>query len=109
MRLLKSELVKKYFGYAVDGGLGCAEVYPLKADIALRVLEAMEQPIKKGEKYLMVQQQTLDPLNVTEYECIGDNFKGSTFHPIALRLPDRFQEQPPAKGCEPEKLLTCPI
>lgn len=99
MRLLENELVRKYFE--------CQDVTEhhvagVCERMALRVLEAMEQPIKKGEKYL-ASKDTYDVTtygNFTEVRVNEDDISGY-FHPYLIRLPSRFQAQPPAKKeCE---------
>lgn len=72
MNILDNELVRKYF-YEGD--------HYLMTD---RILEAMQQPIKKGDKYLnlFISGEILE--HVSEYAF-------PAFHSWALRLPDRFQ------------------
>ncbi len=77
MSILNNELVKKYFGDDANG----------EWKMAYNVLRAMEQPIKKGEKILVIQK---DGGRIWEYEYPTDV---SVVHPQWLRLPDRFQEK----------------
>ncbi len=82
MTLLNNELVLKYFGghdgKHIDGM--CDDL------IALRVIQAMQEPIKKGEKYLIWD-------SITSFVKEDESF--STLGPgvVSLRLPDRFQKR----------------
>lgn len=97
MDLLENELVLKYFGCRVL----CSEAHftnmaydEHERCISTRVLQSMQEPIKKGERFI---------------NCHGPNGNGQTsesvnetgqwygyqepWHPYYLRLPDRFQKQ----------------
>lgn len=94
MGLLDSPLVRKYFGCDNIGCIMLGEsIEKFKIfHMAFRVLEAMEQPIKKGDKLLVIGTDSL----IYETNAIKDH---DGIHPFDLRLPPRFQ--PPAKkGCD---------
>jgi hypothetical protein len=77
MNLLDNELVKKYFCYEPAGGW------------AYRVLEAMHQPIAKGERYLWISSEGKE----AEKVFTADVAVFEKYHPFFLRLPDRFQTE----------------
>jgi hypothetical protein len=92
--LLKNGLVLKYFDCAActpeyhDTPWGCPFT-------ALRVLRAMQEPIKKGDTFLWfdVYRQSFDQ----EIKKDTADFAGSGgLHPYALRLPSQFQPRPAA-------------
>lgn len=99
MSILDNEWVRKYFGLRRQEFACCPNAMAGCGCMALRVLTAMEQPIKKGDRYL--------------YSHNGPEHKGRIFEDVApremspwwqitgicLRLPDRFQE----KKCEHDK------
>lgn len=90
--LLDNELVRKYFGCGpltaccgnLDGGM------PVE-HMSYRILRAMQQPIKKGERYLVGTHQDTDMWGVVEKTWEGTDIRG--WHTAYLRLPDRFQKQ----------------
>ena len=94
MSILDDAKVRQYF-YK-----GKCEIPPYNCEghqncMALRVLAAMEAPIKKGERYLSI---WTNPLNVKEDVADADFPKSykwyfnDNYHPCELRLPNRFQE-----------------
>jgi len=85
--LLENELVQKYFAID-DWDGGC------KRCDAQAVLRAMQEPIRKGDKYLFWK---LVPEIMT---CATEDLE-TTWHPDYLRLPDRFQTE------RKEKCLFC--
>lgn len=91
--LLGNELVKKYFGYKPGEIIPCnnPQTFYVEERMAYRILQAMSEPIKKGEKYLLSNRLK----EVTEHEGQIDY---GTWHPVALRLPDRFQPPPEQKS-----------
>lgn len=96
MDLLEHPLIKAYF---VENHLGhkdgmCDDL------VALRIIQAMQQPIKKGERYLM-HRQIPDMFGETTFDG-EDIYNVAGFHPFALRLPDRFQVTEELKP-EPQK------
>lgn len=91
MSILDNELVWKYFGpghVLVDNHA--------KGEYALRVLQAMEEPIKKGELAVWYRQ--------VHDDWVYGHWDGSDleeFHPFALHVPDRFQPaQKAAEFCD---------
>ena len=81
MNLLENELIKKYFGcYKKDCQNRGDE------EMACNVLHAMQEPIKKGDKFLF--NERVDIWTEQTENC-EDNY----FHPFRLRLPDAFQEK----------------
>lgn len=90
MTLLDNELVRKYF---------YDEKYSNPTAIeAVKVITAMQQPIRKGERYLVTYQSE----NVWEEMTIMGCEELTHFHPMMLRLPDEFQK----KECL-NVILTC--
>jgi hypothetical protein len=76
MNLLDNELVKKYFhDDDVDDQYG------------YKILEAMHQPIAKGERYLWINSEGKEAGKV----FTADVAVFEKYHPFFLRLPDRFQ------------------
>jgi hypothetical protein len=90
MSILDNELVNRYFG--VNAGT------PEKARryMAEKVIEAMEQPVKCGDKYLDLESFEVV---VARSRFMSESVNFPEWHPRVLRLPDRFQEQP-KKECE---------
>lgn len=99
--LLDNELVKKYFGgndhnpscgcFADSGKIvphpECKSKLP-KEMLALRILEAICQPIKKGELAIWHRQ--------VDNDWISGEWDGTElvpFHPYAMRLPDAYQKK----------------
>lgn len=91
MNILDNDLVKKYFG--------CGESeHPIyhqcnePRTLALAIIKAMQEPIRKGDKYLTNSA-------ITDIHRYGDFDREMTalddiqypFHPFHLRLPDQFQ------------------
>jgi hypothetical protein len=82
MNVVDNELVRKYFGAGM--GLSITKEFKLP-DVAYNVLMAMQQPIAKGERYLLIDSEVIS-------EKVADsNSLDHTKHLGALRLPDRFQ------------------
>lgn len=92
MKLLENELLRKYFG---DQGntimLKCCldRIGSLDERMALRVLDAMEQPIRTGDRYLgyWFSENTFK-------EDVAERGNIEPYHPGMLRLPSRFQPTP---------------
>ena len=82
--ILDNELVLKYFGDNSRDPF-CNQ------RMAYNILRAMEEPIKKGDKYLelmvngIVREKLAEGVSYVVY--------GDPLHPYYLRLPDRFQKQ----------------
>lgn len=76
MNILNNSLVKKYFDdcNSCEGHMNC---------IARRILEAMQVPIKKGERYLLIAHNGAIEMKV--------GLEWPNLHFDVLRLPDRFQ------------------
>jgi hypothetical protein len=83
--LLENELVRRFFGECEDH-LGCN-----RDCMSRHILDAMQQPIKKGERYLFHNGEKLTEFTVTGAEA------DEPFHPLLLRLPDKFQ---PKQECD---------
>lgn len=95
MSILDNEWVRKYFGLRRQEFACCPNAMAGCGCMALRVLAAMEQPIKKGERYLHLSSDGEVIERVNEYPDIVEY----AIHVSSLRLPDRFQE----KKCEHDK------
>lgn len=99
MTLLDNELVLKYFGPKEGGIVECCEHeintvgQRIKRDMSYAILRAMQEPIKKGERYLGrgMLKSTENWLEQTNTD--GLDYCELNFHPYALRLPSRFQKQ----------------
>lgn len=85
MSILDNELVREYFGQWTDRKNSRETQF--YEQMSLRVIEAMQQPIKKGDKYLSLIVPGTVSEQVAEVGTLED------FHPYALRLPDRFQKK----------------
>lgn len=84
MNILDNELVRRYFWC----NPGCESWESHYSHMAHRVLLAMQEPIRKGERYLY---WSLDyPESWVEQTQTNDD---DSFHPLKLRLPDRFQKR----------------
>jgi hypothetical protein len=77
--ILDNELVRKYFGE--DNKF-------FHEDIAVRVLRAMQEPIRKGERVL---EFFVEPERWKDAIYVYDGVSLNQFHPMFMRLPDRFQ------------------
>lgn len=107
MTLLEHPLVKEYFSCVLD-----PECKDPSSHRAFNVIGAMEESIKRGELYLRIDFAGIaDPMigendfSVSERESGNwkseghnsewiENYKSKfLFHPLALRIPDRFQNQ----------------
>lgn len=86
MGILENELVWKYFG---TKHTGCPEGcnYDHFDASSKRVLDAMQQPIRKGERYLNCHAPNDRWAELVSYEDI------TNYHPYHLRLPDAHQKQ----------------
>lgn len=85
MSLLNNELVKKYFGCEPICHFNHKDTC-MRA-MALRVLEAMEDPIKNGELAINYE------LGVIQNRLFvwPNNQESEGFHPTLMRLPSQFQ------------------
>lgn len=79
MSILNDPLIQKYFSVHGEG-----------ESMSRRVLSSMEQPIKKGERYLACVLSGFIERVVGEQYELGERFKDS-IHIEYLRLPDFFQ------------------
>lgn len=94
MNILENELVRKYFGcHCPPEQNTLAGYHPENCSdkaIALRILQAMQEPIKKGESYL-------NSANKNDWIRLDDcPIDIEDFHPFGLRLPDQFQSPKPS-------------
>lgn len=92
MTLLDEAQVKKYFGCdepcrrrCLEGRMECGE--ECMPSRALRVLRAMQEPIREGERYLLIDCEVICE-KVAEFDTLNH-----TKHLGALRLPDQFQKR----------------
>lgn len=95
--ILDNELVKKYFGCKAWGGCPDDE----DEHIALRVILAMQEPIKKGDKYLDIQPRGVIEQGVFSELIWKDMDCKNAWHPHKLRLPSWF------KTCDHDGYLKC--
>lgn len=81
MNILENELVRKYFMRQ--------DLRTPTHHMAVAILNAMQQPIRRGDLYLsaLVQFQQGCQVQTWTYDSEWDGF-----HPMALRLPDAFQK-----------------
>lgn len=91
MNLLDNELVRKYFGCDLRGVQTLCDHFNQQncdKSTSYRILQSLQEPIKKGERYLNFNG------NMDLYEeAMTKELTCPSFHPMALRLPDRFQKQ----------------
>jgi hypothetical protein len=104
MNILENELVRKYFGSGRCEscfGQSCVVtgVPDHHACMSFRVLSAMQEPIREGERYLNLflptQWRELILRNGPGYVIDG-------WHSSCLRLPDRFQKKEIFKCVDPD-------
>lgn len=82
--ILDNELVKKYFGYSASG------YERSRAELAFIVLAAMQEPIRKGERLLLICQNG----DIIEQIATGDERTDTImFQWNYLRLPDCLQKR----------------
>lgn len=109
MSILDNELVRKYFGENRPGAvIHCddAKTFDYECWLAKRVLDAMQQPIEKGKRYLEwiygPPDSTITEDHFEERICRGISGTAplgqieeffDRFHPRELCLPDAFQKQ----------------
>lgn len=106
MNILENQLVKKYFGcYAFE--IKCTNGNEYLEHMAYRILQAMQEPIKKGERCLFVDkygddQHRIIPeshsiLRIQEYTAEKDFL--DAVHLGLWRLPDCFQRRECSCAC----------
>lgn len=89
MNLLEDKLVKKYFGNCQN--TDCQITY---CNLPGRVIAAMQEPIKKGERCLVL------PADMDVYEEIEESgLYDNNAHTNRLKIPPRFQT-PEKKECQ---------
>lgn len=83
--LLEQPLIKKYFGSGEcpEGKAACVGVHRC---MAYRILKAMQEPIKPGEKYIEV---SMGNLELKKWKESTASFE--YFCPQVIRLPDKHQ------------------
>lgn len=91
MNILENELVRSKFSCEANQ---CKSLEAVEHDwlscMALRVLTAMQERIKKGERYLRIDcTRTYKPADIDENVASTDG--PSSFHGHELRLPSQFQ------------------
>lgn len=94
MNILDNELVLKYFGCTTAHyrDMKTMKLSPCYC-LSIHVLNAMQQPIRKGERILVIESD--DSIRSTSAVRDADHI-----HPFDLRLPDAFQKQPHICNCE---------
>lgn len=92
MTILDNELVRKYFGCRAV----CTEAHFINVGydehercMSFRILAAMQQPIRKGERYLWWFSDKVEE-KISDVDSLGCD---ETAHPHCLRLPDAHQKQ----------------
>lgn len=88
MTLLDNALIFKYFGCMDENHHPVYHQCNEKRTIAFKVMEAMEKPIKKGDKVLVLLGCDSEKMEVREDAA---PFLTGGFHSYLLRLPDKFQ------------------
>lgn len=83
--ILDNELVCKYFGEITDPGIW-------KYEIAYNILQAMQEPIRRIDKYLCIHRNEKTG-EISFCEARGNISLENHWHPECLRLPDKFQHQ----------------
>lgn len=88
MDILQNELVRKYFICPLPDGY--VET-PMRRCMCLpeHIIEAMQQPIAKGDKVLGYTLVSWGVIEVRDDTYIGN----MQYHPSLLRLPDRWQKK----------------
>ena len=86
MDLLDNPLIRKYFHVGCNDD-PCYLAHNHDAMRASLVLCAMQEPIKKGERILVI---SSSDGSIREEDAVRDC---DYIHPFDLRLPDRFQKQ----------------
>jgi hypothetical protein len=81
--LLENESVRKYFGDDLSDSLPACK----RGEMSERVLHAMQDPINKGDRLLVI-----SGFDGSIREEIATGYCG-IIHPYNLRLPARFQEE----------------
>lgn len=97
MNLLENPLILKYFGCPPEHNHYHQEtVQRCKESLAFKILTAMQEPVKKGDRYIV----THDDGNTWSEDKRANEFLPTDYdgywHPNVLRLPDSFQR----KDCE---------
>ncbi len=93
MNLLDNELVRKYFTCQIRQSGSCGrlpegESFHIPGDktcLSAAVIRAMQEPIRKGERYLYICGLRIE-------ESVQEHDWDACWHPIRLRLPDLFQK-----------------
>lgn len=96
--LLNNELVRKYFVSKPLETYACCMEYAEhnKPCVAVTIIQAMQTPIRKGERYLV----THDDRNWEESTRTTEWLPSDRpWHPLELRLPDSFQKQEEPYHC----------
>lgn len=90
MNLLDNELVRKYFGCECEGPHSYKKMGSCSLIMSGHIIQAMQQPIRKGEKYLDL---NYSKVVVAQSGFLSESMVLSNWHPSVLRLPDTFQKQ----------------
>jgi hypothetical protein len=87
MKLLNHPLLRKYFGAPVPG-----ESIPTeRARMAYRILEAMQEPIRQEDLFLMM--HDAHPMMAVHLDKALSNLVLLDIHSHYLRLPEPFQKK----------------
>jgi hypothetical protein len=98
MNILDDKYVRRYFRHCDDQTHDCDG---WRSTISEAVLKAMQEPIRKGERYLLIDCEIICE-KIAESNTL-DHGK----HLGSLRLPDRFQTA--GKDCQHGKLCRCQL
>lgn len=110
MNPLQNDKVKEFFGVgecrfrSIPIAPNCDHLQCM----ALRVLQAMSEPINEGDRYLAYLAGAIDYWDWEEWTS-RMNSLATGFHPTMLRLPSQFQKQPEKCEHKEQKCMTCGI
>lgn len=99
MNILENKLVRKYFHPECNDD-PCYLAHSHYAMVALQVLRAMQEPIRKGDRRLYI-----DGMGAM-WDGVHPVNLNPDYHPDYLRLPDKFQ-MAGKKECKNVGMLTC--
>lgn len=91
MNILDNELVRKYFGSDHNFNCDCSS-WEHRALLSESLITAMQQPIRKGDRAL----EYFVSMDKWQ-EIVWSLTPSEGYHPVFLRLPDRFQGE---KECD---------
>lgn len=97
MNILDNDLVLKYFKCKFMMCFDGNHTDTCEQERSFRILDAMQQPIRKAERYLCI--QNVKDVTIDEQIIKGDYYVEPSFHPFWIRLPDAFQKQEKDMEC----------